>query len=223
MKLLLAEDEQDLARALAAVITLQGYDVTQVFDGEKATAELRAHAFDIAVLDIMMPKKDGLEVLRDMRKEGDNTPVLMLTAKAEVENRVEGLDAGANDYLTKPFAMKELLARLRVLTRNTEKSHEALTLGNVKLDIENQELSGTSSIRLASKEVELMSYFLHNAGKELATSLIYEHIWKDDPDVTDEVVWMYVSFLRKKLESVSADIEIAGEKNGTFTLLEKKK
>lgn len=220
MKLLLAEDEKELARALAAVITLQGYDVIQVFDGEQASAELSEHAFDVAVLDIMMPKKDGMQVLRDMRAAGDNTPVLMLTAKAEVENRVEGLDAGANDYLTKPFAMKELLARIRVLTRNTEKTHEALVFGNVKLDIEKQELSCTNSIRLASKEAELMTYFMRNPGKELSTQTIFEHIWKDDKDVTDEVVWMYVSFLRKKLESVSADVVITGEKNGSFILVQ---
>ncbi len=220
MKLLLAEDEKELSRALAAVLTLQGYDVIQVFDGEQATEKLREIAFDVVVLDIMMPKKDGLEVLRDMRNEGDVTPVLMLTAKAEIENRVEGLDLGANDYLTKPFAMKELLARLRVLTRNTEKAHEALTFGNLKLDVEKQELSCINSIRLAGKEVELMSYFIHNAGKELSTEVIFGHIWKDDAEVTDGVVWMYVSYLRKKLEEVSADVEITGEKNGSFKLVE---
>ena len=145
----------------------------------------------------------------------------MLTAKAEVDDRITGLDAGADDYLTKPFAMGELLARIRSMTRRSGSAFTptALSAGAVELDVEEQELSCKSSVRLGNKETRLMKFFMLNAGKELPTETIFAHVWKDEDDVTEEIVWIYVSYLREKLEAIQADIQIAGEKGKAFSLI----
>ncbi len=219
MKILLAEDERDLSRAVTAVMKHEGYEVDAAYDGEEADTLAGLNSYDAIVLDIMMPKKDGIEVLRNLRERADVTPVLMLTAKAEIENRVEGLDAGADDYLTKPFAMKELLARLRSMTRRKDTyMPRKLVLGNTTLNTENYELSSGNAIRLGKTEAELMGLFMLNPEKTFSTEELFEHIWKNDSDVDRGVVWAYVSFLRKKLFSVAADIEIKGEKGGSFRL-----
>ena len=208
MKLLLAEDETDLARALVAVLSRSGYDVDTVENGVEAVENAENNAYDCMVFDIMMPVMDGIEALKRIRGTGDKTPVIMLTAKAEIDDRIVGLDAGADDYLTKPFAMGELMARIRSLTRrNTSYTPTKLTVGKVVLDTEDQELKNENSIRLGGR-------------KE-----IYEKVWENDDDrpegKPEDVVWMYVSFLRDKLKAIDADIYIDGEQGGNFKLSRK--
>lgn len=220
LRLLLAEDERELSRALAAVLQHEGYEVDTAYDGEMASEKIENNVYDIIVLDIMMPKKDGMEVLKGLRASGNVTPVLMLTAKSEIENRVDGLDAGADDYLTKPFAMKELLARVRSMVRRKEEYiPDTLKFGNMVFDKQTLEISSKNSIRLANKEAELLEYMIVNAGKELETGKIFEHVWKNDEKADAQIVWVYISFLRKKLLSINADSRIEGEKDGNFKLI----
>ena len=165
MKLLLAEDEKDMAAALVAVLEHSGYEVDAVRDGRAALALAHKGAYACMVFDVMMPVMDGVTALKELRAAGDTTPVLLLTAKAEVGDRIEGLDAGADDYLPKPFAMGELLARLRSLTRRAEVYASAeLSLGSVTLDVGKQELAAKSAVRLASKETQLMQLWMMNVG-----------------------------------------------------------
>lgn len=219
MKILLAEDEKAMSMALVAVLKHSGYEVDAVYDGMAAVEKGRSDTYDCMIFDIMMPKLDGIGALKELRRSGDTTPVIMLTAKAEVDDRITGLDAGADDYLTKPFAMAELLARIRSMTRrSTSFTPSKLTAGNVELDVEEQELSCKNAIRLASKETKLMKFFILNMGKSLSTEAIFSHVWKDEDDVTEDIVWIYVSYLREKLTAIQADIQIIGEKNGDFLL-----
>lgn len=218
MKLLLAEDEKAMSMALVAVLEHSGYEVDAVYDGMAAVEKGRSNTYDCMIFDIMMPKLDGIGALKELRSSGDTTPVIMLTAKAEVDDRITGLDAGADDYLTKPFAMAELLARIRSMTRrSTTFTPSKLAVGHVELDVEEQELS-CNAIRLANKETKLMKFFMLNMGKSLSTEAIFSHVWKDEEDVTEDIVWIYVSYLREKLTAIQADIQILGEKNGTFLL-----
>ncbi|MCR5215086.1 MAG: response regulator transcription factor [Eubacterium sp.] len=218
MNLLLAEDEKDLSRALVAVLTHNGYSVKAVYDGEEAVEEAKSGAYDCMIFDIMMPKMDGITALGIIRESGDTTPVLLLTAKAEMDDKVTGLDAGADDYLTKPFVMVELLARIRSLTRRSgEYKPKKFTVGSVTLDVSGQELISENSVRLSGMEESLMEFLMANPNKSFTTEEIYAHVWKEDDSGLD-VVWIYISYLRNKLKSVVADIEIVGEKGGTFIL-----
>lgn len=219
IKILLAEDTQDLNRALTAVLKHEGYEVDSVHDGLKALEHLRQNAYDAVVLDIMMPGRDGLEVLADMRREGNTAPVLLLTARAEVDDRVTGLDRGADDYLTKPFAMKELLARLRSMTRRrTLYSDGELRLGNITLNAESLELSAENSVRLSIKEFELMQLLMKNAGKSLESAYLLRHVWAGEDRAGEDTVWLYVSYLRNKLASVAARVTLEGSRGGSFYL-----
>lgn len=219
MKILLAEDEQEMSRALVAVLTHTGYKVDAVYDGEEAVRMASENAYDCMIFDIMMPKKDGVTAVTEIRATGDVTPVIMLTAKAEVDDRITGLDAGADDYLTKPFAMKELLARIRSMTRrSTAFTPTKLQVSDVTLNTEEQELSSHNSIRLATKESKLMEFLMLNSGKDLSTEDIYRHVWSDDPDAEIGLVWVYISYLRQKLKSINASVEIVGEEGGSFRL-----
>ncbi len=273
MRVLLAEDEKALSRAVATVLNVKGgYEVDAVYDGEAALEAARQHVYDVCILDIMMPKMDGITALEILRREGNTTPVLMLTAKAELDDRVKGLDAGADDYLPKPFQMAELLARLRSLTRragnytpksmrvgnvildveqqelrcessirlakkearlmeyfmaNPDKEFtearagnytpKSMRVGNVILDVEQQELRCESSIRLAKKEARLMEYFMANPDKEFTEAEILGHVWKDE-EADGTVVWVYISYLKSKLNAVAADQTIEGETGGPFRL-----
>ncbi|WP_301861296.1 response regulator transcription factor [uncultured Megasphaera sp.] len=221
MKLLLAEDEKAMSMALAAILEHSGYTVDAVYDGAEALEKGRTGAYDCMIFDIMMPKMDGVAVLKELRSSGDTTPVIMLTAKAEIDDRITGLDAGADDYLTKPFAMGELLARIRSMTRRSGETFtpDTLTAGSVRLDLEEQELSCKNAVRLGNKEAKLMKYFMLNPGKCLSADMIFSHIWKDDDDVTVDIVWMYVSYLREKLQAVQADIAISGNREQGFSLI----
>ena len=221
MRLLIAEDEADLLRAMVAILSHQGYDISTAANGLEAVKKAEHETYDCMVFDIMMPKMDGIEALKKIRETGDLTPVIMLTAKAEIDDRVEGLDAGADDYLTKPFAIKELLARIRSLTRRNTSFHPSkLTFGTLQLDTEHQELSAHNSISLSGKETKLMEYLMLNPGKDLSTENIYSRIWKDQEEAED-IVWVYISFLRQKLKAVGTDIVIEGEKGSSFLLKEK--
>ncbi len=219
MKLLLAEDEKELSRALRAILEHAKYAVDTAYNGLEALKLARSNAYDAMIFDIMMPKMDGIELLQRVRASGNYTPVILLTAKSEIDDRIAGLDAGADDYLTKPFAMGELLARLRSMTRrNSDYTPTRLTIGSVTLDTEEQEIRSENSIRLAGKESRLMEFLMQNAGKALSTEELFRHIWGRDENAEPKIVWMYISFLRNKLRAINADLVIDGEENGSFTL-----
>ena len=221
MKILLAEDTRDMNHVLAAALTHEGYDVDSAFDGEEALDFVRTNGYDAMVLDIMMPKKDGLQVLKELREENIVTPVLLLTAKAEVDDRVNGLDAGADDYLTKPFAMKELLARVRAMTRRkTEYAAKKLQYGDFSLDDEKFELSCENSVRLSVKEFELLQALILNQNHEVSTQYLLEHVWDGAEEAGPDKVWLYISYLRGKLRSVASNVEIEGERGSSFRLTE---
>ncbi|MBO5535451.1 MAG: response regulator transcription factor [Clostridia bacterium] len=221
MKILLAEDTRDLNRVLTVALEHAGFDVDSAFDGEEALAYLEKNGYDLLILDIMMPKKNGIEVLREVRSYDNMTPVLLLTAKAEVDDRVAGLDAGADDYLPKPFAMKELMARVRALTRRkTVYLEKTLRYGDFSLDMEQFELTCENSVHLSVKEFELLQVLVRNAGHRVDTDFLMAHIWNGADNATPEMVWLYISYLRGKLDAVASHITISGEKNGSYMLEE---
>lgn len=220
MRILLAGDEDQLSRAVAAVLRHMNYEVDIAQNGQIAVRLASQNTYDCMVLDIMMPVMDGIEALKKIRAGGDVTPVIMLTAKSEVSDRVAGLDAGADDYLSKPFAIAELAARIRSQARRQGSyTPRVLSLGNVKLDTSDSELKAVNSIRLSQKEADLMEFLMLNEGKNLTTSQILDKVWKEGTE-KEEVVWMYISYLRGKLDAVSADLVITGEKGGPYRLKE---
>ncbi len=208
MRILYAEDERSLSMAVHEILKMEGYEVDAVYDGEEALEHIRTKAYDAAILDIMMPKADGIEVLAQMRAQGDFTPVLLLTAKAAVEDRITGLSAGADDYLGKPFSTGELLARLNsMIRRSTSYQHTVQTAGNITLDCESGELkSDTSSLRLSSKESQLLSLFLKNKTDQFTAQQLRERLWKDAVD--ERIVVLYISYLQDKLTQIHASINI---------------
>ena len=220
MRLLLAEDERGLSDALCAVLKRQNYTVDAVYNGEDALDYLRTGVYDGAILDIMMPKKDGITVLKTARAEGYTLPILLLTAKSEIDDRVLGLDAGADDYLTKPFAMKELLARIRVMTRRkSETTDNTLTFGSLSLDTATFEIRcGEKSLRLANKEFQMLHMLMANPGQIISTDKFMDKIWGWDSETELNVVWVYISYLRKKLASIDADVRITAVRNIGYTL-----
>ena len=224
MRLLLAEDEKMLSDALVALLTHSHYSVDAVGDGEEALDYLMNGDYDGAILDIMMPKMDGLTVLRKIRAAGMNLPVLMLTAKSEIDDRVEGLDAGADDYLTKPFASRELLARIRAMTRRQpELSDSELNFADVKLDRAGYLLTGPDgSTNLNNKEFQLMETFLLNPTRVISTDQLFEKIWGYDTESEINVVWVTISNLRKKLKSTGSRVQIRATRNVGYSLEEPK-
>lgn len=220
MKILLAEDEKDMSAALVAILTHSGYEVDPVYDGEAAVQMAQRHSYDCMVFDIMMPKLDGVQALQQIRDGGDVTPVIMLTAKSEVADRINGLDAGADDYLTKPFAMAELLARLRAMTRrSTAFTPQKLQTGSVSLDVAEQELCSTNAVRLSAKETKLMQLLMLNADKDLTTGEILSRVWPDEEE-DEKIVWIYISYLKEKLAAIDADVIITGGEGGPFRLVQ---
>nr|WP_058270030.1 response regulator transcription factor [Olsenella massiliensis] len=220
MRLLIAEDTRDLNRALQAILENNGYEVCCAFDGEEALERLLAESFDGVILDIMMPRKDGIEVLGELRSRGVTTPVLLLTAKAEVDDRVAGLDAGADDYLPKPFAMRELLARVRALCKRRDAfGDDVLTLGDVTLSPSSSELSAENAVRLSVKEFELMQLLVKNADRPLTHSFVLSTVWGDDPDATNETLALYLSYLRAKLSSVGSSLRVVEGEDQTVRLV----
>lgn len=222
MRLLLAEDEKALSKALTAILERNNYSVDAVYDGQSALEYLETDNYDGVILDIMMPKVDGLTVLRKVREKGNLIPILLLTAKSEVDDKVEGLDAGANDYLTKPFHSKELLARIRAITRTqSAQTTSKLTFGNVTLDQATFELSTTKgSFRLANKEFQMLELMMSNPHQLISSERFLEKIWGYDSDTEINVVWVYISYLRKKLTALHADIQIKATRNAGYSLEE---
>ena len=223
MRILLAEDERSLSRAIIALLEKHNYSADAVYDGQEALDYLEAENYDAVILDIMMPRLDGLSVLRTLREQGSQIPVLLLTAKSEVEDKVTGLDSGANDYLTKPFATAELLARSRAMTRTqTAQTDSRMSFGNITLDQTTYELSSPSgSFRLANKEYQMMELLLRNPRQLIPSERFLEKIWGYDSDVELNVVWVYISYLRKKLTALQADIQIKATRNAGYSLEKK--
>lgn len=202
MRLLLAEDERDLNRLITKKLMSAGYSVDSFFDGEEAIHVLSYTDYDGVILDIMMPKADGFAVLRALRERGKTTPVLFLTARDAIADRVRGLDSGANDYLVKPFAFDELLARIRAMTRlSFGASESVLTVGDLTLNLATQEVRrGGQPITLSAKEYALLEYLMHNQGIVLSREKIENHIWNLDYEGGTNVVDVYISYLRKKID-----------------------
>lgn len=220
MRILLAEDERSLSRAIVALLEKNGFSADAVYDGQEALEYLAAGNYDALILDVMMPKLDGFGVLKALRSQGNNLPILMLTARSEVDDKVAGLDGGANDYLTKPFATKELLARIRAMTRTagTQATND-LTYGNITLNRSTFELSSTAgSFRLANKEYQIMELLLRNAGQVVSAERLLERVWGYDSEAEVNVVWVYISYLRKKLAALNADIQIRAIRSVGYAL-----
>ena len=222
MRLLLAEDENALSKALTAILERNNYSVDAVYDGQAALEYLETGNYDGVILDIMMPKVDGITVLKEIRSRGNLIPVILLTAKSEVDDKVAGLDAGANDYLAKPFHSKELLARIRAMTRTqTAQASSKLQAGNVTLDRATFELSTpTGSLRLANKEFQMMEMLMSNPSHLISSERFMEKIWGYDSEAEINVVWVYISYLRKKLSFLHADIQIKATRNAGYSLEE---
>lgn len=202
MRILLAEDERDLNNIITQKLTADGYSVDRCYDGKEAMDILSYTDYDGVILDIMMPKADGLEVLRSLRASGKATPVLFLTAKDAIEDRVKGLDSGANDYLVKPFSFDELLARLRAMTRSAfGLTSSVLRIADLTLDSASHQVRrGEKEINLSVKEYQLLEYLMHNQGIVLSREKIEDHIWNYDYEGGTNVVDVYISYLRKKID-----------------------
>lgn len=221
MRILLAEDERSLSRAVIALLEKNNYSADAVYDGQEALEYLEAGNYDALILDLMMPKMDGLTVLRTLREQGNPIPVLILTAKSEVDDKVLGLDTGANDYLTKPFSTQELMARIRSMTRSQTGGQvtSRLTFGNITLDQATFELSSPAgSFRLANKEFQMMEMLMRNPRQIIPTERFLERIWGYDSEVELSVVWVYISYLRKKLSALRSNIQIKVTRNAGYSL-----
>ncbi len=220
MRLLLAEDEISLSKALTAILSKNNFSVDAVYDGMDAVDYLMKGDYDCAILDVMMPKLNGFEVLKHIRKNGITIPVMMLTAKSQTDDKVEGLDLGANDYLTKPFESRELLARLRAITRTyTNTADNELKYGNVSLNRATCELTGPlGSIKLAAKEYQMMEYLMSNPGMLISTERFFDRIWGIDFEGDINIVWTNLSYLRKKLQTIGADVRIKASRNQGYSL-----
>lgn len=220
MRLLLAEDERELADALAMILKHNHFSVDVVYNGQDALDYLEGQEYDGAILDIMMPKMDGLTVLRRIRSEGNGVPVLMLTAKSGVDDRVEGLDGGANDYLTKPFDTRELLARIRAMTRKqATEVDNLLRCGNLTLNKNTFEIEAPEGkMRLGNKEFQMLEMLMANPGQVLGVERFMERVWGYGSDTEASVVWVNISYLRKKLASIGADVQIKAVRNQGYSL-----
>jgi len=226
MRVLLAEDERDLNELITSMLVKNHYSVDSVFDGQEAIDYLQGIKFDLIILDIMMPKKNGIEVVSELRKMGISTPVIMLTAKSELDDKILGLDSGADDYLTKPFAMRELLARLRSLARRTSETvKNELQYEDILLSSENFLLKSKNSSKtflLANKEYQLLEMMMRNQSQILSLDILMDKIWGYDTDTDISVVWVYISNLRKKLTALNSKVVIKSKRNTGYYLDTKK-
>lgn len=221
MKVLLVEDEKYLAEAIAQVLKKKNYDIDLSFDGEDGYHNALSGIYDIILLDIMLPKMDGLELLQKIREEGISTPVILLTAKGEVEDRVVGLDKGADDYLPKPFKMEELLARMRAISRRRGEllPDGILSYGDIEFNPVTLLLSkGDKSFNLTLKESRLLEFLIVNKGHSLSSDAIIEKVWGYDSDAEDNHVHVYISFLRKKLANLDSSVRIKTIRNVGYAL-----
>lgn len=221
MRILLAEDEVPLAKAIVRMLEKDHYCADAVYNGLDALNYLESGNYDAAVLDVMMPQMDGITVLQKLRANGNQIPVIMLTAKSQVDDKILGLDSGANDYMTKPFHARELLARLRAITRNQTLLDSKITFGNIVLDRSTFALSSPSgSFRLANKEFQMMEMLISNPGHLVSTERLMEKVWGYNSEAEINVVWVYISYLRKKLTALHANIQIKSTRNAGYSLEE---
>ncbi|KRM03296.1 response regulator [Limosilactobacillus gastricus] len=219
MKVLVAEDQADLSRLLKIAIEHEGFTVDIANNGQEAVDLAAQNAYDVMILDIMMPVKDGITALKEIRQAGDDTYIIMLTAMTEIDDRVNGLDAGADDYMTKPYSIKELMARLRTLDRR-EKQYEQplLQFGDLTLDPDEQRIESHNSISLSGKETKLLSIFMSNPNKEIPSQQLLNTVWDDDDQAEPADLWIYISYLRQKLQSINAHVQLVGNQDGPFAL-----
>ena len=220
MRILLADDEADMVRALEAVLKREHFSVDCVYNGQDALDYGASQNYDLIVLDIMMPFLDGLQVVRGLRERSVSTPVLLLTARGQVDDRIVGLNSGADDYLPKPFVMGEFLARVRALTRRFGAYiPNSLIFGDLKLDTSSFILSAHgTSLRLGNKEFQLMELLMRYSGRYVSTEMIMDRIWGYDSDAEVSVVWVYISNLRKRLESIGSSVKILASRGRGYTL-----
>ena len=223
MRILVADDDREIVELLNIYLHNEGYDVIKAYNGHQALSYIKNdvdHEIGLIILDIMMPKVDGITVLKTIRENGNSIPVIMLTAKSELEDKVVGLDCGADDYLTKPFEVKELLARLRAITRRKETvTDNVLTFGNITLNRTNFELSSEKgSYKLTNKEFQMLEMLMSTPSNIISADTFMDKIWGYDTDSDISVVWVYISYLRKKLAKLEADVEIKVTRNVGYSL-----
>lgn len=213
-KILVVEDEKDLARAITAILEFSKYYVTNAYNGKEALDEVKKQKFDVILMDIMMPIMDGITALKEIRKIGINTPVIMLTAKSQIDDKVEGLDSGANDYLTKPFDKKELLARIRALTRTNEEEKERFVIGNITFSKEDSELFNEKMVlKLNKEECDILEILAKNPERSVFKEELCSRIFEKSDNTNDEALNIYMSFLKDKFEALGSD-SIIDESNG---------
>lgn len=219
MRILVAEDEQQLSHVLSSAMTASGYQVDIANNGQEAVEQAKENAYDVIILDIMMPVKSGLEALKEIRATGNRTYIMMLTAMGEEDDKVTGLDAGADDYLTKPFSLKELLARLRSRQRRDDSYQvDVLEFGDLTLNGNDQSLESHNSISLTNRENRLLQYFILNANKELSANELINHVWDENETADQEDLWINICYLRQKLQAIQSQVTISGEKTGPFMI-----
>ena len=220
MRILVAEDEQQLSHVLSSAMTASGYQVDIANNGQEAVEQAKENAYDVIILDIMMPVKSGLEALKEIRATGNRTYIMMLTAMGEEDDKVTGLDAGADDYLTKPFSLKELLARLRSRQRRDDSYQvDVLEFGDLTLNGNDQSLESRNSISLTNRENRLLQYFILNANKELSANELINHVWDENETADQEDLWINICYLRQKLQAIQSQVTISGEKTGPFMIV----
>lgn len=219
MRILIVEDEKALSRVLVKIFEKNYYSVDAVYNGQEALDYIATGNYDIVLMDVMMPVMDGITALKKIRADGNQIPVLLLTAKSEADDKVMGLDSGANYYITKPFDTKELLAAVRAITRKEEQTDNRLHFGNITLDTSTYELaSDTDSVKLTNKEFQMMEIFMSNPKILVSADTLMERIWGYDSDSEINVVWSYISYLRKKLKNLNANFTIKSSRNSGYSL-----
>ena len=222
-RILIVEDETVIRDAVSAYLERENYAVRGVGDGQSAVEEFQKHSFDLVILDLMLPKLNGFQVARTLRKERNGIAILMLTAKSDILDRVEGLDSGADYYLTKPFDKRELLACINALLRRQGKEVNQISFGNTALDLDSSELiCGENTIRLSSKEFQMMKLLLSEGKNNITKNTFLEKIWGYESDATENNVEVYIGFLRKKLKSLSSDISIVASRGLGYHMEEEK-
>ena len=212
-KILIAVDEKELSKAIKTILEYNNYDIEVVYNGEEAIEMTKENIFDLIILDVMMQDINGIETTKDLRNMGVETPIILLTEKAEIDDKVEGLDAGANDYLTKPFNRKELLARIRALIRTNEEKKEKYDIGNIIFNKEESEISNNKAVfHLNNKECKIMELLIKNRERKVTADELNKKIWEED--VKDEsAIQIYISYLQEKFLALDANIMIS-DKNG---------
>ena len=219
MRILIVEDEKALSRVLVKIFEKNYYSVDAVYNGQEALDYIATGNYDIVLMDVMMPVMDGITALKKIRADGNQIPVLLLTAKSEADDKVMGLDSGANYYITKPFDTKELLAAVRAITRKEEQTDNRLHFRNITLDTSTYELaSDTDSVKLTNKEFQMMEMFMSNPKILVSADTLMERIWGYDSDSEINVVWAYISYLRKKLKNLNANFTIKSSRNSGYSL-----